>query len=110
MTMLRRQHSGALKAQVVLEALRGERTLNELAAADGVHSLPIPPWKRVAWEELPKVLSNRRATQATDAEALKAALVPPDRPVESGVGLAEKNSGPSPLRRSGRWWKRAIHG
>ena len=33
MTMSRRQHRGELKAKVVLEALRGERTINELAAA-----------------------------------------------------------------------------
>jgi transposase-like protein len=32
MTMQRRQHSGEFKAKVVLEALRGERTLNEIAA------------------------------------------------------------------------------
>jgi transposase-like protein len=32
MTMSRRQHSGEFKAKVVLEALRGERTINELAA------------------------------------------------------------------------------
>ena len=32
MTMSRRLHSGEFKAKVVLEALRGERTINELAA------------------------------------------------------------------------------
>ena len=42
MTMSRRQHSGEFKAKVVLEALRGERTINELAAEYGVHIvLPI---------------------------------------------------------------------
>jgi transposase-like protein len=50
MTMPRRQHRGELKAKVVLEALRGERTLNELAAEYGVHPLHITPWKKVAWE------------------------------------------------------------
>lgn len=42
--MQRRQHSGEFKAKVVLEALRGERTLNEIAADYGVHPLR----KRVA--------------------------------------------------------------
>jgi transposase-like protein len=32
MTMQRRQHSGEFKAKMVVEALRGERTINELAA------------------------------------------------------------------------------
>jgi transposase-like protein len=74
MTMLRRQHSGEFKAKVVLEALRGERAINELAAEYGVHPMQITQWKRVALEELPKVLSNRRGTKSTDEEVLKAAL------------------------------------
>lgn len=48
MTMQRRQHSGEFKAQVVLEALRGERTLHEIAADYGVHPLPMTQWKQVA--------------------------------------------------------------
>ena len=74
MTMSRRQHSGEFKAQVVLEALRGERTLNELAAAYGVHPMQITQWKRVALEELPTLLSRRRGTKPKDEDALKAAL------------------------------------
>jgi transposase-like protein len=74
MSMPRRLHSGEFKAKVVLEALRGERTINELAAEYGVHPMQITQWKRVALEELPKALSNRRGTKSKDEEALKAAL------------------------------------
>jgi transposase-like protein len=74
MTMSRRQHSGEFKAKVVLEALRGERTIHELAAEYGIHPMQITQWKRVALDELPKVLSNRRGTKSKDEEALKAAL------------------------------------
>ncbi len=45
MTMPRRQHSGEFKAKVALEAIRGERTLQELAAAYGVHPVQIAQWK-----------------------------------------------------------------
>ena len=74
MTMSRRQHRGEFKAKVVLEALRGERTINELAAEYGVHPMQITQWKRVAMEELPQLLSSRRSTKPQDEEALKAAL------------------------------------
>ena len=74
MTMQRRQHSGEFKAKVVLEALRGERTLNEMAAHYGVHPLQITQWKKVALEGLPKLLSSRRGTRQKEEEALKAAL------------------------------------
>jgi transposase len=36
MTM-RRQHSAEFKAKMALEALHGERTINELAAEYGIH-------------------------------------------------------------------------
>jgi transposase-like protein len=48
MTMQRRQHRGEFKAKVGLEALRGERTLNEIAADYGVHPLQMTQWKKVA--------------------------------------------------------------
>ena len=73
MSMPRRQHRGEFQAQVVLEALRGERTINELAAEYGVHPMQITQWKRVALEELPKVLSSRRGAKSKAEEALKAA-------------------------------------
>ena len=48
MRMPRRQHSAEFKAKVALEAIRGERTLNELAADYGVHPVQITQWKRMA--------------------------------------------------------------
>jgi transposase-like protein len=47
MTMQRRQHRAELKAKVALEAIRGERTVNELAAAYGVHPVQMTQWKKV---------------------------------------------------------------
>jgi len=74
MATQRRQHSGAFKAKVVLEALRGERTINEIAADYGVHPLPLTPWKKVALEGLPSLWSSRRGTKSKAEEALTAAL------------------------------------
>ena len=60
MTIQRQRHSGEFKAKVVLEALRGERTMNEIAADYGVHPLQITQWKKVELEALPQLLSRRR--------------------------------------------------
>ena len=37
MTVTRKRHSGAFKAKVALEAIKGQRTIPELAGAYGVH-------------------------------------------------------------------------
>lgn len=74
MTTPRRQHSGEFKARVALEAIRGEKTLQELAAAYGVHPVQIAQWKKMALEALPKLFSSRRSTMQAEEEALKAVL------------------------------------
>jgi transposase len=70
----RRQHSGACKAKVALAAIRGEKTVNELATEYGVHPVQITPWKRALQEEAPQLLSSHRGRQAKEEEALKATL------------------------------------
>ena len=40
----RRNHDGAFKARVALEALKGERTVSELATAYEVHPTMIHQW------------------------------------------------------------------
>jgi transposase len=42
----RRNHDASFKARVALEALKGERTVSELAAAYGVHPTMIHQWKK----------------------------------------------------------------
>ena len=42
----RRRQSNAFKAQVAVEALKGHKTLNELASEFGVHPVQIAQWKR----------------------------------------------------------------
>jgi putative transposase len=42
----RKQHPAAFKAQVALAALRGDKTVNEVAAQFGVHPTPIHDWKK----------------------------------------------------------------
>ena len=42
----RKNHSPEFKAKVALEALKGERTVSELASQFGVHPTMIHGWKR----------------------------------------------------------------
>ena len=42
----RKSHLAAFKAQVALAALKGDRTINELASQYGVHPTLIHGWKK----------------------------------------------------------------
>jgi transposase-like protein len=46
MKQQRKKHSGAFKAKVALEALKGARTLNELAGYFEVHPTQVVQWKK----------------------------------------------------------------
>ena len=50
MTTTRKQYSPKFKARVAIEAIRGERTLNQLATQFRVHPVQIAHWRRAALE------------------------------------------------------------
>jgi transposase-like protein len=56
---MRKRYDGSFKARVALEAIRGDRTMAEIAAAYGVHPNQISKWKKQALDELPKIFSGR---------------------------------------------------
>jgi putative transposase len=70
----RKSHSPAFKAQVALAALKGDRTVNELAGQFGVHPTLIHGWKKQLLAGAETVFGNGTPTDAGDAEAEKAAL------------------------------------
>ncbi len=46
MSKKRRNHSSAFKARVALEAIKGEKTMSELADQFGLHPTQIQQWKK----------------------------------------------------------------
>lgn len=65
----RKRHDAAIKAKVALEAIKGIRTVNEIASAFAIHPNLVTQWKRQAIEQLPEIFSNGRArTDAADEE------------------------------------------
>lgn len=59
----RRQFPGALKAKVAIEALKGDKTVNEIASMYQVHPNQVCKWKKQALELLPQVMANRRTNK-----------------------------------------------
>jgi len=67
----RRRFLAEFKAKVALEAIRGERTISELAMKYQLHPNQITQWKRQAIDKLAKVFDDK----ATDAQASREAEV-----------------------------------
>jgi transposase len=56
----RRKHSTQFKAKVALEAIRGEKTVSELASLYEVHPNQISRWKSQVMAALPDIFSSLR--------------------------------------------------
>ena len=72
MATQRKQYSAEFKARVALAALKGLKTVKELASTYGVHPTPIAHWKPRLQKERPELFSARRAQRANDQEAFQA--------------------------------------
>ena len=70
----RKVHTAAFKAQVALAALKGDRTVNELAGQFGDHPTLIHTLKKQLLQGAEAVFSNGVPLVAADAEAQKADL------------------------------------
>ena len=92
--MGRQRFSASVKAQAVLEALRGTKTLNEIASAYGVHPNQLGQWKKQALEALPDVFSQRRSRSAADQEALMNRLYQRIGQLEVELDWLKKKTGP----------------
>ena len=65
----RRNFSDKFKATVALEALRGDRSVQEIAAKHRVHPTQVSTWKRQAIEGLTGVFSDKlKRVEDNDAE------------------------------------------
>ena len=70
MTGRRRKFSAEFKSRIALEALKGEKTLAQLASEFEVHPNQITQWKRQLVESMPDVFGKRREREAQDQQEL----------------------------------------
>ena len=70
----RKVHTASFKAQVALAALKGDRTVNELASPYGGHPTLIHTWKKPLLAGAEMLFANGSKAATADAEADKAEL------------------------------------
>lgn len=71
---MRRNFTAEFKARCALEAIRGERSLSELASKYEVHPNQIRQWKKMLLAGVPEVFSDNRRRKEESDEGEKARL------------------------------------
>ena len=65
-----RSFGKAFKAKVAIEAIKGEKTINEIASVYEVHPNQVRQWKKQALEQLPQAMADGRTKQVRDSKPI----------------------------------------
>jgi transposase len=66
---MKKSFSAQFKSKVALEAVKGNKTVNELASEFGVHPTQIKNWKEELQNGATDIFSNKRKKEAKEVEA-----------------------------------------
>jgi transposase-like protein len=97
MSVQRKRYSADKKARIALEAIKGQKTANEIAAEYGVHPTQIAQWKKQALDGLPELFSSGKSKQEHNEETLIASLYQQIGQLKVQVDWLEKKSKPLAL-------------
>jgi transposase len=101
MTDHRKRYDNTFKAKVVLESLKNEKTIAELASDYGVHPNQITQWRKQALEDLPTLFSSNQAKKDKAYEEEKEELLKQIGQLKVEVEWLKKKSGILHSRRKG---------
>ncbi len=90
---LRRQHSSLFKGKVALEAVKGEKTISELASQYEVHPNQIKRWKSYLLDHISELFADKRKKADRDKDQLIEALYQQVGQLTVELGWLKKKSG-----------------
>ena len=91
--MKRKRYSKELKSKVALAAIKGDRTVNEIASEYGIHVSQVNRWKKDAIEMLPELFGSKTRRKAKDIEKEKDHLYQQIGKLQVEVEFLKKNTG-----------------
>jgi transposase-like protein len=89
----RRQYSADWKAKIALEAIKGQRTIQEIASHFEIHPTLVTHWKKQLLDRAAEVFSSGKTDAAQADEALKAELYQQIGKLQVEVDWLKKKSG-----------------
>ncbi|GHO79646.1 hypothetical protein KSD_74170 [Ktedonobacter sp. SOSP1-85] len=93
MTGQRKRYSADFKAKVALEAIRGQKTTNEIASEYRVHPTQITQWKKQVLDDLPSLFAQPPSGQEKKDKVLIANLYQQIGQLKVEVDFLKKKSG-----------------
>ncbi len=69
MANVRKRHTAEFKAKVALEAIRQQKTTNELITAYAIQAAQISTWKKQALAAIPLAFSSKKDREQHDQQA-----------------------------------------
>lgn len=61
MSKKRRNHEASFKAKVALAAIRGDKTISEIASQYSIHANQVSSWKKIALDNLESLFAGNHA-------------------------------------------------
>jgi transposase-like protein len=89
----RKQYSADLKAKIAVEAVKGQRTIQEIASHYSIHPNQVTQWKKQLLESASEVFSNGRVHAADADEEIKSELYQQIGKLQVEVDWLKKKSG-----------------
>jgi transposase-like protein len=89
----RRQFSADWKAKIALEAIKGQRTIQEIASQYELHPNLVTHWKRELLERAAEIFSSGKNEEGKADEELKAELYQQIGKLQVEVDWLKKKSG-----------------
>ena len=96
MGVKRKQHTAEFKARVALEAIKGRKTINELASEFQIHPNLVTGWKKQLLAESADIFSSatRKQAEQHDTEELQAILYQQIGQLKVELDFLKKKVGP----------------
>jgi putative transposase len=89
----RKQYSADLKAKIAMEAIKGQRTIQEIASQYEVHPTMVMQWKKQLINSAAEAFSRSKVHDAEAEERLKAELYQQIGKLQVEVDWLKKKSG-----------------
>jgi transposase-like protein len=93
MRRARKQYSAEMKAKIAVEAIKGQRTIQEIASHYEVHPSQVTQWKKQLLAESTAVFSRARSQQEQAEAELKSELYEQIGKLQVELDWLKKKSG-----------------